>query len=213
MIIQGQVQSPSTSNPDGSNPNVLQGKFGDVIVSELHGKYYTQTMRGNVFYGSTTNAGTAIPADNATAPTFALWNPLGSGKLCVPILYTCGIVTLGTRVVSAIGFDFILNAGSQVATGGPITAFTDTASSNCLIGGGTISKMKFGLAATVTATANFLWTGIAHDLAAGGSPPVMKWDFDGIIVLPPGMFMYTVSADAATGSTYAQSIVWEEVPV
>ncbi len=212
MIIQGAVRVPSLSaSASNVNLDILQGKAGDVIIAELHGKYFTQTYNGNTFIGSTTNAGVAIPADNATAMTFGVWNPVGSNKLLVPVHYRAGIVTLGTRVVSSLGLAFVLNCGSGIATGSPITAFTETTPRNALIGGGVISGMKFGLAATITAVTNYLWMGLYHDLAGGGSAPPLVVDFDGTLALLPGNAMFVISADAATGSTYAQSLIWTEV--
>jgi len=211
-VIQGAVRVPSLSASAGNtNLDALQGKAGDLVVSELHGKYFTQTYNGNTFIGSTTNAGVAIPADNATAMTFGVWNPVGSNRLLVPIHYRAGIVTLGTRVVSALGWAFVLNCGSGIATGSSITAFTETAPRNALIGAGVVSTMKFGLAATITAVTNYLWMGLYHDLPGGGSAPALIMDFDGSLALLPGNAMFVISGDAATGSTYAQSLVWAEV--
>lgn len=215
MIIQGQVQSPSNvSGTDGANYNALQGKSGELVVAQLHGKYLSQTYRGNVFYGSTTNAGVAIPADNATAQTFMLWNPAGSGKLCVPIHLRAGIVTLGTRVVSSLQLNFLPNAGSAIgAAGAPISAFTATAAQSTYIGLGNTPATRFALAATTIAMTNYFHLGLFHDLATGGAPPPFVTDFNGTVILPPNNAMAVQSSDAATGSTYAITIVWEEIPI
>ena len=212
MIIQGGVRVPSLgASASNTNLDALQGKAGELIISQLHGKYFTNTYNGNTYIGSTTNAGVAIPADNATAMTFGVWNPVGSNRLLVPVHYRAGIVTLGTRVVSSLGLAFVLNCGSGIATGSPITAFTETTPRNSLIGAGQVSTMKFGLAATITAVTNYMWLGLYHDLAAGGSAPPLIVDFDGSLALLPGNAMFVISADAATGSTYAQTLVWTEV--
>ena len=49
------------------------------------GRYYPDVNLGNVFIGTTAVAGVALPAYNTTAITFAVWNPLGSGKYIVPV--------------------------------------------------------------------------------------------------------------------------------
>ena len=53
MLIQGQV-GPSTpqSVAPGTPVAVRQGQLGDVVVSELHGRYYEQAYRKNLFAGA-----------------------------------------------------------------------------------------------------------------------------------------------------------------
>ena len=52
------VGPPSTASyGDGAIVGALGGKQGDAIVSQLHGKYYTQASRGNVYYASNAGAG------------------------------------------------------------------------------------------------------------------------------------------------------------
>lgn len=215
MEIQGKVIAPSNaSSTDGNLYTPLMGKLNDFVVSHLQGKYATQMYRGNLFYGSTTNAGVAVPADNATAQVFGLWNPAGSGKICVPVHFRAGIVTLGTRVVSAFHLNFLPNAGSAIgAAGAPITAFTDTTPKTCLKGGAGSPVTRFTLAATTIAMSDFFFLGLQHDLATGGSPPPFVVDFDGTIGIGPNNAAFIGSSDAATGSTYGMTIVWMEIPI
>ena len=45
----GIVNPPSnTSNSDATNVPILQGKQGEQVVTELSGRYYTQSYRGFV---------------------------------------------------------------------------------------------------------------------------------------------------------------------
>ena len=61
-INQVRVQAPTAiSGTDGSVYDQLGGKQAEGIVTDLHGKYYTQAVRGNVFMVSTIAAGLAIP--------------------------------------------------------------------------------------------------------------------------------------------------------
>ena len=44
MLIQGQVGQPGVrSITPGANPVIRQGQQSDIIVSELHGRYYETT--------------------------------------------------------------------------------------------------------------------------------------------------------------------------
>src|SRR5881296_922614 len=143
MIIQGQVQPPpTTSGTPGQNYPLIQGKQLDAMVSELHGKYYTQTVNGNVFHGSTAAAGVLIPISTATGVTFGLWNPLGSGKNAVLIRFTAGWVST-TGAPGNILYMVKTGVGAQVATGGPITAATFGTATNGLLGASTASAMNF----------------------------------------------------------------------
>mgnify|MGYP001584487003 FL=1 len=77
-----QVQAPSSSSfADGAKPVAIAGKQGDLLVSEMHGKYYNQNQRGNLYYASNAAAGAAFSIfSNTTFVGLALWNPQGSGK-------------------------------------------------------------------------------------------------------------------------------------
>ena len=66
MLIQGQVGPTSTqSAAPGSTPTMRMGQLGDVVVSELHGRFYEQTYRGSLFSGGI-SALTSISAATIT---------------------------------------------------------------------------------------------------------------------------------------------------
>ena len=70
MLIQGQVGPSSTqSSSPGTNPAVRQGQLGDVIVTELHGRYYEQAYRGNLFTLSVSTAAAITAYTGAAAGT------------------------------------------------------------------------------------------------------------------------------------------------
>lgn len=211
MLSQVQVGAPSNS-PDGANPVMLGGRAGEGIVSELHGKYYTQTYRGAMYMATTTTA-SAIPIANTTAPTFVLWNPAGSGKNAVLVRYAAGWVAT-TEAPGNIEFALLTSAGAgSLATGAPFSAFTAAAAQSGLLGSGSKSGMLFGTAATLTTAGTVIATsGLSHltttGTATSGSFSYIV-DFDGMMILPPGNALYTV-ASAATASTYNQSLFWYE---
>lgn len=217
MIIQGQVQAPPTASAtDGNNYPFIQGKQLDLIVSELHGKYYSQTVRGNCFHGATAAAGVTLPATNATALVFALWNPLGSGKNAVLIRLQVGYAA--TPVVAhSIVHCFKSGVGAQVATGGPITAATTATPNNGMLGLGTTSSMLFipGTATLAAAGTILKSAGFSQVATTAASTTVPGWSFtedlDGTIVIPPGAIWYPTATAAASVAQFI-SISWEEVP-
>lgn len=218
MIIQGQAGAPpSQSVTDGNNYPPLMGKQQDLIVSELAGKYYTQAVRGNLFFGSTAAAGVVPPAFSATAQTYAVWNPLGSGKNVVPVHLRLGLVTVGV-VTSNFCLGYTLGAGAQVATGGAITAGTFVAPVNGILGGGVASVTKFA-PATITAGAAPLYLRTTGSTSFEATTPTAAnnfWqlgeDYDGSLVVPPGVVIY-VANNIAGVATWDISMAWLEVPI
>jgi len=221
-----QVGPPSNvSATDGQLYTQLGGKGTEGIVAELHGKYYTQVYRGNCFLLSTVGAGLAIPILTTTSPNLVLWNPLGSGKNAVLLRYCAANSNNATTIAGAIFMMASMNAGSTIATGAVFTAFTQAAVGtnlfNCNIGSGIMSAMRS--AATVTntltaaptaivATLGVSGVGTAAGLVAANSTNAIVYDFDGTLLVPPGVAVH-VAAGAASGALVQQSLLWEEVPV
>ena len=127
------------------------------------GKYYIDTLLGNVFIGSTAVAGVKPPAYNATAHVFCIWNPLGSGKNIIPIRLSVGWSDT-TGAAGNIVLSYQSGVGSQVASGGAITAATLVAPVNAQIGQGNFSVAKFAPATITFAAATSLLrpTGISQ---------------------------------------------------
>jgi len=183
------------------------------VFQELHGKYYTQTKAGQLFHGVLITPA-AIPIQSATAVSLCLWNPLGSNTNAVLVRYAAGW-TGTTEAPGAIQLAYFTGAGSVTATAALITAFTAATPVNGLIGSGLTSAMKFGSAATVTATTLFIPLGFSN-LTNTGTATFGAWttiyDFDGQLIVPPGTFVFP-AASAATLSTYSAELSWYEAPV
>lgn len=212
-VIQGQVNPLSvTSSAGNSNPPVFQGKQNELGVSEVHGKWYTQAVNGNVFHGNTLVAGTVIPISTATAATFVLYNPLGSGVNVELIAYDLGI-TVVTVIASPIGLGFSSGVGASVAVPTSVTALTPR---NGLLGAGKAPQAQLYSVATVVATTYFktLFNFTATNATAGnGLGPNYHYDFDGSLILPPGVLIQTVGLVAPSTSASDQCFTWVETPI
>lgn len=176
------------------------------------GKYYTDVALGRVFIGSTAAAGTAFPISTGTAVTFALWNT-SSNKNAVPLMFNAGY-TSGTIAIGEFG---IANqyAGYTLATAAPLSAFTDGTPKNALLGNGDASSMRFTpSAATLTAGGTAcLWMGGSNEIAtAAPGVSVMRYDFDGQLIVPPGQVIFVCGSVAQTG-LFTMSLSWAEVPI
>lgn len=181
------------------------------------GKYYLDTYLGNVFVGTTAAAGVIPPVQNATAHTFCIWNPLGSGKNIIPIRTQIGYVST-TSAASNFTWSYQVGVGSQVATGGPITAATLATPVNMLVGAGNASIAKFAPATATFAVATALLRTMAFNqlvtTAATTSSIGWSWieDHDGMFIIPPGTAV-CVTGNIAPLQTVDISVTWEELPV
>ena len=202
MQVQGFVNAPG-NNADGATPVQVFGKQADGLVSEVHGKWYTAAYRGKLFQAGTAAAGITIPISSATAATFMIYNPIGSGVNIELARLTVG-ATNATLVVSPLLLGYA--SGLLVAPTG-ITALTNRAS---LIGGNGVAQAVVASAATITATTLFYT--LFSVSATSGLGPNFVYDFDGTILLAPGSLVHLCGTAAQTQAT-AVSVTWAEWPV
>ena len=195
-------------------PNALRiGRLSELIVAELHGKYYEQTFRGNLFW-STMSAGVIFPAPAATASNpMTLANPLGSGKNLVLVSFDMVVTTIvGTPLTGLYGL--YVNKVPQAA------AVTGTAMAvqPGLIGGPANSVALPLSTSTVPVAPTLLvpfGQKITGEVAAAGSMlnnPAFHIDFDGKIILAPGTAITPQqTVGDTTNATVLCSFCWEEI--
>lgn len=214
MLIQGQVgPSSAQSSTPGANPAVRQGQLGDVIVTELHGRYYEQAYRGNLFTLSVSTAAaiTAYVGGAAGTPMLAVYNPINSGRNIVPIQVSYNNVV----AASAAG------TVSMALWYGPTAAITQTTLTNpvnnaTLNRTGSVTQCFTNVALTSsTALTNAYPVGFYYWATAAGAfqaPPTLV-DINGSFIVPPGAMMALGGSAALTSATWIGSLTWEEVPI
>lgn len=217
--VQVRVGAPSNVNgTDNQLYDLLGGKSSEAIVAELHGKYFTQNYRGNLFYASLTSASALVaPATNAT-PNFALWNPAGNNVAVSLVRASYGYVS-GTPAAGVIGYQYVPYAGSTIGGTSAVSAFTTVTVRSCIVGKGYAGNVLAGSAATVTgvgiaAEVTARYTGLSQGILAAASVPPglnMNDEFDGTMIVPPGFLWFPITS-AASSATYMISAIWEEVP-
>ena len=190
-------------NNDGQPFNARGGRQGDQLSSDLHGRYYEQTYRGNMF-GIQGTAVTTTAAGAATFTGLAVGNPAGSG------------INMEVNIVS-ITQSAALTAATNIGVmfGPSTTAITASLT--------TIANRKVGGAASgCVATAGQTITSPTQWIIIGGSGsgamtvplliPSLLYDFGGGLIIPPGYFLasYTSAASTTALSFYFQ---WQEVPI
>ncbi len=216
MIQQGLVANPTQNLSDSTNPSaILLGKQGEQLFSELSGKYYTQTFRGNLFEYSTPVAGVTLTTTGSTVQTFAVSNPLGSGKIIVPARLTVGIIANVTSAVLAWTVSLLTGAATVAGTS-PITA-------------GTLVTAVNGRTDNTQASAARVWSTITLGTAptmkrltgiSWGSPlattaavfPVLAEDYDGSFQIGPGTSVFLGASTGPAGATTI-GLTWLEIPI
>jgi len=169
------------------------------------------TLAGRVFVGSTTYAGVTVPIYNATAQKFGLWNPKGSGRNLVLVKLSLGQTDATTPAITSVGLSYLINTGSNIATGAAISAFTETAPVSGMIGQPPSNRGRFTLDATTIATTFGFELGFSQDSATPGTGIVSAVHyFNGELIVPPGTYIGLTGAPIAPGQDLAASLVWLE---
>src|SRR6185369_7427705 len=150
-IDQGIVINPGTSNqPDGFFPIKGFGRQNDQYVSDVHGKWYNAAYRGKLYRGSTAATGTTIPVSTATAATFTLYNPIGSGVNVELVKYVSSVQN-ATHVVSSVMLGIITNL--VVAP----TSVTTLVTGPAMLGASGVAQAQLYSIATLAAQATIFY--------------------------------------------------------
>jgi hypothetical protein len=218
MLVQGIVQGPpSQSLPDGMSPIALtQGKLGELIVSEIGGKYATQCYRGNMYDYATPLGGVTLTTTGSTTQTFGILNPAGSNKLIVPTKARVGFVG-ATGTVTALAWCSEAGLGTGVAGTSPLqtaTFVTGVNSRTDILGNSTVGKIvSTCLLTTAPTIKRYFGAGWGAPLATTAVVfPMMVDDFDGDTIVGPGSMFFLAGVTAPGGATNI-SLTWLELPI
>lgn len=198
-LILGQV-GPQGSNQDGYEGPFRLGKMADQIVSELHGKYYEQAYRGNMFAVANQAAVTTTAALATTWTGLGISNPVGSGVNLVILRFTCSQFAVGAAAAVGLMTGSGQTAGSLTprnrVVGG--VAAKATASAGATIATPVLEEV-YGSVGSLATTGYGLQNGIQADIA-------------GSLIVPPGFFVASYTTIVTT-TALIFGLLWEEVPV
>jgi hypothetical protein len=201
MQTTGQI-GPAGPIASGS-PSVAyrQGNYGELMFSELNGRYYEQSIRGNVFI-AVNNAAQALSVASGTYTGLSLGNPTGSGKNFV-ILEAIWATTIVPTAAGAVvlGYAPYVAPGGAAATGPISTVIGLGANSVAKVG----STTTFGAAPTIVRP----MVGIGWSSAVGLSSFQYKDDIGGAVIIPPG-YSFCIEA-ITTAITGIASFAWAEL--
>jgi hypothetical protein len=212
MINQNIVGQPSNS-ANNAIVSGRSGQLGDAIVSELHGRYYETTYRGNSFLLSVSTAAalTAYSGGAAGTPMLALFNPSGSGRNAVINKISIGnVVAASAAGTVAFGLYFGTTAAiTQATTTTPWSMSTQQQSGSVMTGFRNVALTSGSAASNVLPIDSYYWA-TAAGVAMVSNGVV---DLEGAIIIPPGSYAALGGSSALTSATWIGSIQWEEVPV
>jgi len=178
------------ANTDNASPIARAGRQNEAIVSELHGKYYEQTFRRNVFAVANQAVVTTSAALTTTWTGLLIGNPTTSLVNLVLLQFGCQQVAVGAA--AAVGI--MTGTGASVtASLTPRNRYIGGASANALSNAGQtlpgtpVLEQVFGSIGSLATTGYALQNGIFIDL--GGS-----------LVIPPGGFVASYTTIATTSA-------------
>lgn len=195
-----------TNISDGVVAKARGGRQGDQIISELHGRYYEQTYRGNMFFGATQALVTTTVGLATTYTGLVLSNPINSPvNLVLNKASMMQSVLQGTQVEA-----FAIATGFNAATN--VTHTSAVTPRSCLIGSGKTPVGLTDVSATLP-TAPFYTTFVTNTgTATADSTGLQVVDLEGSIALLPGAYALWVTPAQASVAGMWFSFQWEEVP-
>lgn len=213
MIIQGQVGplATSTSLSAGTQPVTRLGNMGDMVISELHGRYYEAAYRRTMYYATAlAQTTTAFTSGTTTAVVgLTIANPISSPVNLV--LNKIGLsYTVVFSAVASIGLAVGYNSAVNVTHTTPVTVRSG------YVGVGSAGYGLVDSSATVPTAPN-----TTHIFGAGltGATTTVPYigpqliDLEGSVILPPGAYATIVTSTASGTSGAFYSCSWEEVPL
>lgn len=227
MLIQGQVGQPSTTSiAAGTNPTLRQGQLGDLIASELHGRFYEQVYRNNVFSTGSTSlvalSANTITLTATTTPILGVYNPTTSTVNLV--LLQAALALVPNTLTTPVGPGAIVG-GVSVGNGAVSTGLTPW-SRKTLTQAGSQAKGFAGSTALTGLTNNLtLIEGYGELLNASAqtygtlaaTSPIGSYggviNFDGQIIVPPGGVFALLNVTSTTTFSHSGRLLWEEVPL
>lgn len=212
MFLQS-IVGPTPSLGTGAPVNGRAGQLGDAIISELHGRYYETTYRGNSFLLSVSTAAavTAYAGGAAGTPMLCLFNPSGSGRNAVINKASVGNV-VAASAAGTVAFALYFGATAaitQATVTNPWNMGTQLQSGSVMTGFRNVALTAGSAASNAIAVSSYYWATAAGATVVSGGPI----DLEGGLIIPPGSYCALGGSAALTSATWIGSLQWEEVPV
>lgn len=209
------------TNQDGAGiGKARQGRLGDLIVSELHGRFFEQTLRGNVYSigsGVTALSANTISLTSGTTPIVGVWNPPASPvNLVILQIALAAYANTLTTPVGPGAFVLAASVGNiAISTGSaPFNRKTMALSGSQAKGfpGGTaLTGLTNNLAIfdglEIPTVGPMTFSTITTPVLFGGGVV----NFDGDLIVPPGGVLALLNTTSTTTFSAVSRMLWEEV--
>jgi hypothetical protein len=222
--IAGQV-GPQTLS-DGNSQPFRQGRSGEIVMQELHGRFYEQAYRAAIFTGGMTALTTIAAATFTTATTGAtatpivgLWNPVTSPVNLVVLQAQLATVLTALTATGGGPFVWMTSIGNSAITTGnvPVNRKTLNAYGSYakVFGGAALT----GMTGTLTAlTPSAIASGPMYSISSIGTAAGFMTaftggveNFDGSLIVPPGGVLALMAVTTPVAQSAVAGITWEEV--
>jgi hypothetical protein len=224
MISDGTVGPRALA--DGVDAAMRLGKNAEAVVGQLHGRFYEQTYRGNVYAAgmvltSISNATFTTATTGATAtPIIGLYNPLGSGVNAVLLQAHMNVIMTALQATGCGGFTWMAtSAAGPISTGiAPFKLSTLTATgSQCKVLAGTALTGMTGTLALLRGSSmaggssyNTALLATAAGFQTQAVPGIEH--IDGSIIVPPNAVVGLFANTTPVAHSATSGLVFEEVP-
>ena len=225
-----QGQQGQTGQQKGGNINVSVGEFGEWLVTELQGRSFQQTYRGNKFVCSTAGGGLQLAATQLFSTTFAtftpilgIYNPSTNLKAASLTRIWCGLTASPLATAAQTGSFVLVSCltspqiitNAQTAT--PVNCQTLKASGSSMIGitGAALTGYLPTSAAPQVVrpiTGNICVSTATASITELGASMIAEESAGGILVVP-GQFIgiATGISNAVAGMLVTAGLEWDEV--
>ena len=208
-VIQAQVGAARSNDGDFVMPAL--GRDRDMLVSQLHGRYYQNAKRGNMWVLSTPAAGVTVPIHTNTTAQFVIYNPASSGYDVSVLVVVVGYVS-GTMVAGHMVYSFVKGLTTAPTTTTNALIQNARLDSGASMPGGVSAYSPATLAAAATYLRPMGNSQVVQAATATNAPWSQIDNVDGSIVLGPGTLL-NISGNAAAFVVAAIAAVVEFVPV
>jgi hypothetical protein len=204
----GLVQNPAQTNtPDGQSGDLNIGKQNEQLVAEIHGPWYQAAIRGALFSFNVT-AKTINVISAAYVSVFALYNPIGSGKIAEVVDLDMGLLS-GTLVVNVLGLYWAGAPTSSASTFTTPSVFGTNHFGGVPGKGGNAIIPYTALTHSGTPARIAVLNSWNSTAVVVGMP--MHYDFNGKLLLYPGdLISAAMSTAVSTSSSVDLGIRWAE---
>ena len=206
MLLSGLISTPPRMNMDGDMVALSMNREGSIISDQLHGSHYEANYQRNIYVGST---GSRTPVSGVNNPLggdisgLVLSNPIGNDAnfVILKVYFTYIATTMPADAVFGLvcGYDPLVDPIVQ-APASPIRS--------AFVGKKTFSRAKTGLVTTINGGGQYMM----YFGSTFSNSTQAELDVNGLIIVPPGGYMWlTTFVPNAINNAFI-SYTWEEVP-